>query len=150
MSEKEERLLYLFEKCKDDIMEGLCIFAEECNKELERNPINETNSAIILSYLYGAYELANKLTKNYFVELKKDEEERRFHLTCEDPPPDGELVYCVGKDPQTKKELSGIYFYHNGYWWTEKQRKEVCWLDGTGINDYVFYKWKKLSKDKND
>lgn len=75
-------------------------------------------------------------------------EESRFHITCEETPPDGELVYCVGKEPCTQKELSGIFFYHSGYWWTDEQRKsDECWWDGTGINDYIFYKWMKIPKD---
>ena len=45
-------------------------------------------------------------------------------------------------------ELPGIYFYHSGYWWTDEQRKsDECWWDGTGINDYIFYKWMKIPKD---
>jgi len=155
MSDKEQQLLDLFEKYKKDLdggrFEALCEFAEECDKEIMKRSLNgKLNTPIMHSYIMGAYEVGRKRAEDYYKALMKDEEERRFHLTCEETPPDGELVYCVGKDPQTKKELSGIYFYHNGYWWTEKQRKEVCWWDGTGINDYVFYKWMKLPKDQND
>lgn len=152
MSDKEQQLLDLFEKYKKDLdggrLEALCKFAEACNKELEQSCLNGRNhTAIIHSYIMNAYEVGRKRAKDYYDALMKDKEERRFHLTCEETPPDGELVYCVGQDHCTKKELTGIYFYHNGYWWTDEQRKEECWWDGTGINDYVFYKWMKLPNE---
>lgn len=153
MADKEQHLLDLFEKYKKDLdggrLEALCEFAEECNKELDQSRVDGRNhTAIIHSYIHSAYDAAYKRARDYYKALKKDEEERRFHITCEETPPDEELVYCVGKDPCTQKELSGIYFYHSGYWWTDEQRKsDECWWDGTGINDYVFYKWMKLPKD---
>ena len=153
MTDREQQLLDLFEKYKEDLdggkLEALCEFAEECNKELEQTHlVGRIATATIHSYIYGAYAAAYKRATDYYDALRKDEEERRFHMTCEETPPDGELVYCVGKDHCTQKELSGIYFYHSGYWWTDEQRKsDECWWDGTGINDYVFYKWMKIPKD---
>lgn len=150
MTDREQRLLDLFEKHKKDLdggrLEALCKFAEECDKELEqRHLTGKTNIGIIHSYIHSAYDAGRKRAEDYYKALRKDEEERRFHITCEETPPDGELVYCVGKAPGSQKELSGIYFYHSGYWWTDEQRKkDECWFDGTGINDYVFYKWMKL------
>lgn len=154
MSDREQRLLDLFEKYKKDLdggrLEALSEFAEECNKELEKGrlTLGRIATATIHSYIYGAYDAGRKRAEDYYKALRKDEEERRFHITCEETPPDGELVYCVGKAPGSQKELSGIYFYHSGYWWTDEQRKkDECWFDGTGINDYVFYKWMKIPKD---
>ena len=152
MSDREQRLIDLFEKHKNDLdggrFETLCEFAEECNKELKKNSLNGRIVAIIHSYILSAYSVAYKRASDYYKTLKKDEEERRFHLTCEELPPDGELVYCVGRDHCTHKELHGIYFYHSGYWWTDEQRKsDDCWWDGTGINNYVFYKWMKIPKE---
>lgn len=153
MSDKEQQLLDLFEKHKKDLdggrLEALFEFTEECEKELKQSSkYGKITTAIMHSYIRSAYEVGRKRAEDYYKALRKDEEERRFHITCEETPPDGELVYCVGKDHCTQKELSGIYFYHSGYWWTDEQRKsDECWWDGTGINDYVFYKWMKLPKD---
>ena len=124
MTDKEQQLLDLFEKYKKDLdggrLEALCEFAEECNKELNQTRVDgRINTAIIHSYIHSAYDAGRKRAEDYYKALRKDEEERRFRLTCEETPPDGELVYCVGKDHCTQKELSGIYFYHNGYWWTD-------------------------------
>ena len=33
------------------------------------------------------------------------------------------------------------------YWTDEQCKSNECWWDGTGINDYVFYKWMKLPKE---
>ncbi len=155
MSDKKQQLLDLFEKYKKDLdggrLEALFKFTEECEKELKQSPkYGKITTAIMHSYIMSAYQVGRKRAEDYYKALRKDEEEHRFRLTCEETPPDGELVYCVGKDHCTQKELSGIYFYHNGYWWTDEQRKsDECWWDDTGINDYVFYKWMKLPKEIN-
>jgi hypothetical protein len=156
MSDKEQQLIDLFEKYKKDLdggrLEALFKFTEDCEKELKQSPVyGKIHTAIMHSYIMSAYQVGRKRAEDYYKALRKDEEEHRFHLTCEETPPDGELVYCVGKDHCTQKELSGIYFYHSGYWWTDEQRKsDECWFDGSGINDYVFYKWMKLPKDETN